>query len=660
MDQAILQEVVVLLAVAVLTVVAFRRLNLPPILAYLLVGVVVGPHGLDWMGDSGDTRALAELGIVFLLFTVGLEFSLPQLMAMKNEVLRVGGAQVLATTLLGGGVAWLVGLPPKAAVIIGGVIAMSSTAVVIKQLREQLELNSRHGRLSVGILLFQDIAVVPFLIIIPALAGSGSIPVEVSFSLAKGLVVLLAMLAFGHWLLRPLFQAIVSFHSAELFTLTVLLVALSAAWLTHLFGLSLELGAFLAGMMLGETAFRHQIDADIRPFRDVLLGLFFITVGMLLDIHTLPHIIHWVLLIVLAMMVSKTLLIMGLSMRAGAEKGVAVRTGVVLSQGGEFGFALIALALKDQLLSPSAAQMVLAAIVISMALTPVLIRYNGWFAKHLFAKHYGGGRVEVMHQIEAGAQRLDQHVLICGYGRIGQNISKFVERAGFKYIALDLDPIRVQEASAAGQRVFYGDSTHLDLLAAAGLQRARVLVISFDDTPATMKILEQVRKLYPELPILVRTADDGDLERLQGAGATEVIPETFEATLMMVFHLLYLLDIPVNRIVRQIQSVRNGRYRFLREFFRGQEGYDIEDPDSSREGLRTVTLTETSHAVGKQLQDLTLDEFEVTVTAVRRDGKRGLHPRADTQLQEGDVVVLYGTPEAIERAGAILLSGLDG
>ncbi len=411
---------------------------------------------------------------------------------------------------------------------------MSSTAVVIKQLREQLELNSRHGRLSVGILLFQDIAVVPFLIIIPALAGSGSIPVEVSFSLAKGLVVLLAMLAFGHWLLRPLFQAIVSFHSAELFTLTVLLVALSAAWLTHLFGLSLELGAFLAGMMLGETAFRHQIDADIRPFRDVLLGLFFITVGMLLDIHTLPHIIHWVLLIVLAMMVSKTLLIMGLSMRAGAEKGVAVRTGVVLSQGGEFGFALIALALKDQLLSPSAAQMVLAAIVISMALTPVLIRYNGWFAKHLFAKHYGGGRVEVMHQIEAGAQRLDQHVLICGYGRIGQNISKFVERAGFKYIALDLDPIRVQEASAAGQRVFYGDSTHLDLLAAAGLQRARVLVISFDDTPATMKILEQVRKLYPELPILVRTADDGDLERLQGAGATEVIPETFEATLMMV------------------------------------------------------------------------------------------------------------------------------
>ncbi|HKJ88000.1 MAG TPA: cation:proton antiporter, partial [Gammaproteobacteria bacterium] len=507
---------------------------------------------------------------------------------------------------------------------------------------------------------FQDIAVVPFLIIIPALTGSGSIPVEVSFSLAKGLVVLLAMLAFGHWLLRPLFQAIVSFHSAELFTLTVLLVALSAAWLTHLFGLSLELGAFLAGMMLGETAFRHQIDADIRPFRDVLLGLFFITVGMLLDIHTLPHIIHWVLLIVLAMMVSKTLLIMGLSMRAGAEKGVAVRTGVVLSQGGEFGFALIALALKDQLLSPSAAQMVLAAIIISMALTPVLIRYNGWFAKHLFANHYGGGRVEVMHQIEAGAQRLDQHVLICGYGRIGQNISKFVERAGFKYIALDLDPIRVQEASAGGQRVFYGDSTHLELLAAAGLQRARVLVISFDDTPATMKILEQVRKLYPDLPILVRTADDGDLERLQGAGATEVIPETFEATLMMAFHLLYLLDIPVNRIVRQIQSVRNGRYRFLREFFRGQEGYDIEDPDSSREGLRTVTLTETSHAVGKQLQDLTLDEFEVTVTAVRRDGKRGLHPRADTQLQEGDVVVLYGTPEAIERAGAILLSGLDG
>lgn len=660
MNQAILQEVVVLLAAAVLAVVAFRRLNLPPILAYLLVGVAVGPHGLDWLGDSGDTRALAELGIVFLLFTVGLEFSVPQLMAMKREVLRVGGAQVLATTVIGGALAWLVGLPPKAAIIVGGVVAMSSTAVVIKQLREQLELNSRHGRLSVGILLFQDIAVVPFLIIIPALAGNGSVPLEVAVALAKGAVVLLVMLAFGHWLLRPFFQAVVAFHSAELFTLTVLLVALSAAWFTHLFGLSLMLGAFLAGMMLGETAFRHQIEADIRPFRDVLLGLFFITVGMLLDIHALPGILHRVLLIVLVMMVFKTLLIMGLSMRAGAEKGVAVRTGMVLSQGGEFGFALIALALKDRLLNPSSGQVLLAAIIISMALAPLVIRYNGRFAKYLFASQYGGGRAAVMNRIEAGAERLDQHVLICGYGRIGQNISKFVERAGFNYIALDLDPVRVQEASAAGQRVFYGDSTHLELLAAAGLQRARVLVISFSDTPATMKILEQVRKLYPDLPALVRTADDSDLERLQGAGATEVIPETFEATLMMVFHLLYLLDIPVNRIVRQIQSVRSGRYRFLREFFRGQEGYDIEDSNSAREGLRTVSLTEASYAVGKLLQELKLDEYDVTVTAVRRDGKRGLHPRADTRLQEGDVVVLYGTPEAIERAGAILLSGLDG
>jgi CPA2 family monovalent cation:H+ antiporter-2 len=661
-EPVILQDVVVLLAVAVLTVVAFRRLNLPPILAYLMVGVFVGPHGLDWLGNGDETRLLAEMGIVFLLFSVGLEFSLPQLMSMKREVMGVGGAQVLLTAAAAAAVAWLVGVPAKGAAIIGGVIAMSSTAVVIKQLREQLELNSRHGRLSVGILLFQDLAVIPFLIVIPALAGGAdhSITLEVLISLVKGAVVLMVMLAIGHWALRPLFQGIISLHSAELFTLTVLLFSLSAAWITHLFGLSLMLGAFLAGMMLGETAFRHQVEADIRPFRDVLLGLFFITVGMLLDIHTLPQIIHWVLLIVVAMILFKTLSIMALGVKTGAEKGVALRTGIVLSQGGEFGFALIALALKDNLLTPLPAQIILAAIIISMALSPVLIRYNGWFAKRWLATSYGGGRQEALHQIESSAQDLDQHILICGYGRIGQNVSRFVERAGFNYIALDLDPIRVQEANAAGQHAYYGDSTHLDLLIAAGLPRARVLVISFADTPAAFKILEQVRKVRPELPILVRTADDGELERLQAAGATEVIPEILEATLMLVFHLLYLLDIPVNRIMRQIQAVRSDRYRILRQVFHGQESFDVEEPDALREGLRTVTLVAGANAVGKQLQELKLDDFDVTVTAVRREGTRGLHPKLDTKLHEGDVVVLYGTPEAIERAESALLSGLEG
>ncbi len=661
METEILRDIVVLLAVAVLSVMAFRRLNLPPILAYLMVGAFVGPHGLDWLGNGEETRMLAEMGIVFLLFSVGLEFSLPQLMSMKREVLGVGGAQVLLTTLAAALVAWLAGVSVKGAVIIGGVIAMSSTAVVIKQLREQLELNSRHGRLSVGILLFQDLAVIPFLIIIPALAGGGghSIPLELLISLAKGALVLAVMLAVGHWALRPLFQSIISLHSSELFTLTVLLFSLSAAWITHLFGLSLMLGAFLAGMMLGETAFRHQVEADIRPFRDVLLGLFFITVGMLLDIHTLPQIIYWVLLIVAVLIVFKTFSIMALSMKAGAEKGVSLRAGLVLSQGGEFGFALLALALKDSLLTPATVQIVLAAVIISMALSPLLIRFNGRITKHWLTASYGVAREEALHDIEASAQDLDKHILICGYGRIGQNVSRFVERAGFKYIALDLDPVRVQEANAAGQHAFYGDSTHLDLLIAAGLPRARVLVISFADTPASFKILEQVRKARPDIPILVRTGDDGELERLQAAGATEVIPETLEATLMLVFHLLYLLDMPVERIMRQIQAVRSDRYRILRQVFHGQESFDVEEPDALREGLRTVTLVRGANAVGKQLRELKLDECDVTVTAVRRGGARGLSPKPDTTLEEWDVVVLYGTPEAIERAKAIMLAGTD-
>lgn len=653
MQESRLYGIVVLLVVAVVIVAGFRRLRLPPILGYLLVGVLVGPHGWGWISDTDDTHFLAEFGVVFLLFTIGLEFSLPQLVAMKKEVLGLGSAQVLVTTIVAGLLAWMFGVSWQGALVVGGVLAMSSTAIVTKQLTEQLELNSRHGRLSVGILLFQDLAVVPFLVVIPALAGhtENSLALDLTLALIKGGLVLFAMLLFGTMLLRPLFYEITSSHSAELFTLTVLLFTLGAAWLTDIAGLSLALGAFLAGMMLGETEFRHQVEADIRPFRDVLLGLFFITIGMLLDVHTLPGILHWVIILVIGLVVMKTLLIMGLSMAAGAEQGVALRTGLVLAQGGEFGFALLALALSGGLMTAESSQIVLAALVISMALSPAVIRYNGEFAKRFCARSYGGSRERVQQEVVESAMDLDQHVMICGYGRIGQNVARFVEKEGFDYIALDLDPVRVKEARAAGQRVNYGDSTHAEILDAAGLRRARVLVLSFDDLRATLKILPQVRRIRPDIPILVRTRDDTNLERLQKAGATEVVPETLEASLMLVSHLLLLLDVPVRRVVRHVQDIRANRYQMLRQFFHGQEP----EAEASREGLHTVVLPKGAYAVGRTLGELTLNG--VTVTAIRRDGRRGPKPSAELRIHEGDIVVMYGTPERLEHAEAVLLSG---
>lgn len=660
MKLGVLESVLVLLVVSVLTVSIFRRFRLPAILAYLCVGVMVGPHGLAWVQDSEATRLFAEYGVVFLLFTVGLEFSLPRLLAMRHAVLGLGSAQVVLTTLVAGGAAWVLGLSRAAAFVVGGAVAMSSTAIVIKQLTERLELNSRHGGLSVGILLFQDLAVIPFLILIPVLAGGdqGAVVWELLWALVKGIVVVVLMLAAGHWLLRPLFHEIASSRSSELFTLTALLMALAAAWFTHFAGLSLALGAFLAGMMLGETEFRHQVEADIRPFRDVLLGLFFITIGMLLDLSVLPGILHWTILVLVGIVAVKLAVVVALARLTGAEPGVAVRTGIVIAQGGEFGLVLLSLALGAGLLDHHNAQIILAALIFSMALSPLMISYNGVIVKRLFADTYLRQREQILHEVAQDARDLRGHVIICGYGRIGQNIARLLAKEGFEHIALDLDPVRVRDARTAGERVFYGDSTHQEMLEAAGIARARALVASFDDVAATLKILPQARRLRPDIPILVRTRDDADLERLQHAGATEVVPETLEASLMLSSHLLLLLNVPVSRVLREVKEVRDGRYRLLREYFHGQEDTETgPETDGGARRLQIVRLDAGAHAVARTLGEVRLEQFGVEVSALLRDGIRREAPEPQTQLRAGDTLVLFGTAGAIETAEARLLRG---
>ena len=371
MNYAIFEEIILLLTIAVLAIALLKRCNIAPILAYLLVGVIVSPYAMGLISDNRNVRFIAEFGVVFLMFTVGLEFSTARILALKKQVLGLGGAQVLFTSIVAGSVHWFFRHDLQEAITIGGIIALSSTAIVTKQLSEQLELNSRHGQLAVSILIFQDIAVIPMLIIITAFQQEAPLtfPLEIGSFLRAGLV-LLIMLAIGHWILRPLLREIAKMRSMELFTLTVLLVSLSAAWATHEAGLSLALGAFIAGMMLSETEYRHQIEVEIRPFRDILLGLFFITIGMLLDIRSLLPLLPWVFLLTVAMMIVKTLIITTLSTVFGAPLGVAARTGLILSQGGEFGFALLTLALSAEIISQTTAQIVLSTLILSMMITP--------------------------------------------------------------------------------------------------------------------------------------------------------------------------------------------------------------------------------------------------------------------------------------------------
>jgi CPA2 family monovalent cation:H+ antiporter-2 len=655
-----LEAILILLAAAVVLATVFRYLQLPHLLAYLAAGVLIGPHGLHWIPDTENTRYLAEFGVVFLLFTLGLEFSLPRLLAMKRLVLGLGGAQVVLSTAVFAAIAWWLGVPVQGAVVIGGMLAMSSTAIVVKLLVEQLEQHSRHGRAAIGVLLFQDLAVVPFLILIPAFGGQAdgtSVALALGWSLLKAAAVLAGILFLGRWGLRPLFHEIARARAREFFVLAVLLVTLASAWLTQASGLSLALGAFLAGMMLGETEYRHQVEADIQPFRDVLLGLFFVTVGMMLDLATVWALAPWVVAAVFAIVLFKTLLVFALGRLFGLEAGVALRTGLVLAQVGEFAFVLLMQAEQHALLPSPAAQIVLAAALISMMLTPLVLRYNGALARW-FVPSYVRARHHNLDLIRAEADHLPGgHVLICGYGRSGQNLAWMLEQEGMASLAFDLDPVRVRDARDAGKPVVYGDATRRDVLEAAGLARARALAITFNDVSAALKILDITRHLRPDMPVVVRTVDDADLERLYAAGATEVVPESLEGSLMIGSHLLLLLGVPVSRIVKSVREVRRDRYRMLRGFFHGEDLFEAKQTEAYRARLHAVVLPEGARAVGQRLADLHLETLGVDVSAVRRGGIRGPQPAPETRLQVGDVLVLYGTPEALEQAEKILLEG---
>ncbi len=659
MHFGVLANIIIVLFAAVLVTTVLRRLRLPPILGYLLVGTIVGPYGLDWIDDSQNIIQLAEFGVVFLMFTIGLEFSLPKLIALRHSVLGLGGLQVLLTSIVAGALAFWHGFDITASLVIAATIAMSSTAIVSKQLKDQLELNQPYAKNAIGVLLFQDLAVIPFLILIPSLAnGQHDVWAPLFLSLVKACVVLLIMLSLGRWVLRPLFQEIAKARSLELFTLTVLLVTLAAAWLTEVSGLSLALGAFLSGMMLGETEYRHQIEVEIRPFRDILLGLFFICTGMLLNYQILDKAWLPLLMLIALITIIKAAIIYGSARLLRINNKNSLQTALILAQGGEFGFALLSLALSDQVIPVGTGQVILAALVFSMAISPFLIRYHEPIANFLLKQKKKPERAAPHTLPQETLQRVStvqNHIIICGYGRVGQNMARFLALENFEIIAVDMDPKRVIDAELAGHTVVYGDSGNLSLLKSIGLEKARALVFSFVDGHTVLNILPQIRLELPNLPVLVRTVDDSQLTLYQKAGATEVVPETLEASLMLSFQTMILLHIPPRKAIRHLMHARKNRYQLLHEYFPGEELEDNSDFTPEKKQLAVVTLDDNAYAVGVRVKDLALED--VALTAVRRGGIRGDEPSPDTELKGQDVLILYGTPQQLARAEKKLLQG---
>ncbi|MFJ9450823.1 MULTISPECIES: cation:proton antiporter [unclassified Herbaspirillum] len=650
-----------LLGAAVLGVVAFRMMHLPPMLGYLVVGIVIGPHGLGFADDNETTHALAEFGVVFLMFSIGLEFSLPKLSAMRHIVFGLGVAQVLATIAVAMVFGWSTAfiLPQlheiswPAAFALGGALAMSSTAIVSKLLTERLELETEHGRRILGILLFQDLALVPLLIIVPALAkNSGNLVVTLAWASIKALVVLALLLFFGQKLMRSWFQIVVKRRSQELFMLNLLMITLGAAWITEKAGLSLALGAFIAGMLISETEYKHQVEEDIKSFRDVLLGLFFITIGMLLNVHLVLE--HWwlVLLLLVGPVLLKFVLIAGLAKLFGSTTGVALRTGLALAQAGEFGFVLLNQAGGLQLMDPLLIQVILASMVLSMLAAPFLLAKSDAIVMKLSANEWMLQSL-ALTQLATRTMSSQKHVIIAGFGRSGQSLAKLLEEEGIPYHALEMDPDLVHDTREAGANVSYGDAARRESLVAAGIHRAAALVVTYASTPSALKVLHHANELAPTLPVIVRSHDDADLDKLLEAGATEVVPEALEGSLMLASHALVMLGVPLRRVVHRVQSARDERYTSLRGYFHGASDVP-EDNDNLNVRLQSVALNEGAAAIGKTLYQVALEQFDTEVTMLRR-GKLRVEFKPDTVLQTGDIVVLRGTGENILRAEKRLL-----
>jgi CPA2 family monovalent cation:H+ antiporter-2 len=649
-------DVLILLVLSVFSVALFRRINIPAVLGYLLVGLFAGDNAFGWLHHSHALEQIAEMGVVFLLFTIGLEVSIPRLIAMRNIVFGIGVVQVAVSTLSTIGVGLYFGLTWQASFAVGGALAISSTAIVSKLLAQQYELHLPHGNISLGVLLLQDLAVVPFLVLIPILASpaGGSLLIPISLALVKGAFAFAVIYYAGQYLIRPAVRSVASAHSQELFTLFVLLVALLAAWLTSKLGLSLAMGAFLAGMMLAETEFQNLIEREIRPFRDVLLGLFFIIVGAEFDWHIFLNETFEVTVMTIGLIAGKGIAVMLISVWAGYARGIAIRAGILLGQGSEFGFALLAVSITSGLISLELSQPIIAAIILSMAISPMLIRHNEAIARRLapmYDEILGGYDMS----IGEACKDLSGHVVVCGFGRTGQTLAHFLKRRDIPFVAIEISSEIVNEAREAGEPVHLGDSAKEETLRLTGLVNALALVVTFAETKPAQHIARLAKEMSPDVPTIIRARDDLRLEQLLDSGADEVIPDTVESSMMLARHTLAAVGESRESIIDLLEEARQNNYATIRAYFHKSDSDGAES--AGKLYLRSVEILESYHGVGRSISSLGRLQ-KVRVTGLRRDELTTENPAMDTELRVGDVLIVEGFPDDILAAEIEIMSGL--
>jgi monovalent cation:H+ antiporter-2, CPA2 family len=652
----LLEDLLILLVASIPIAFLANRLRLPVIVAFMVTGIIIGPFGLGLIRDVAAVEILAEIGVVLLLFTIGLEFSLRRMIEMKRMILWGGGLQVVLTTVAVAGLGYGLGRGIGKSIFIGFLIALSSTAIVLKSYMDRAEMDTPHGKAGIGILLFQDLCIVPMMLMTPILSGKegasiGSIFLTLGSSLAAIAVIIIA----ARFIVPRALHHIVRLRSQEVFIIFIVLVSLGTSWLTARFGLSLALGAFIAGLVLSESEYSHQIVADILPFRDVFNSIFFISIGMLLSLGFLLLNLPIVLLWVVGLIIGKAVIVLLLMRLLGNSLRIAIMTGLGLAQVGEFSFILSKVGISQGLLSENDYQKFLAASILSMIITPFLIKAAPRIGYGIQSVFSPDSLLDMTMPGLAPHEQLSGHVVIVGYGLNGRNVSKVLRKVKVPYQVLELNSDVVREAREHGEPMHYGDSTRREVLHSAGLERARTLVIAISDAIATRRTVALARELNLDIHIIVRTRYMSELPDLHKLGANEVIPEEFETSIEIFSRVLREYGIARSVILREVERIRHEGYQILRlESDPRIEMSDIAEALGTA-STETMFIDKSSSAIGRTLRGLELRaRTGATVIAVVRDGQSEINPGPNFTFEAEDIVVLFGSPQEIEKAIEVL------
>jgi len=660
-DFPILRDLVILVAAAIPVVIAAHRLRVPSVVAFLLTGIAIGPHGLGLIGHQDSVAGLAELGVLLLLFTIGLELSLSRVVRLGRLVLQGGGLQLVGTAAAVAAVAVATGTAGNAAVLYGALVALSSTAIVLRVYTDRGELDTPHGRVVVAVLLFQDLCVVPLMLLIPVLAGGAAGGAGTTDAIVRtfglSLAVLAALVLGGRLLVPRVLERVAALRNREIFTLSIVLFGLGAAYVTASFGLSLAIGAFIAGLVIAESEYGLQALSDVLPFRDTFSGIFFISVGMLLDTGLLVQRPLTLLGAAAAVVLLKTVVAAVATYSLGRSLQVSVMSGLALAQVGEFSFVLAGVAAPLGLLPPDHFQVFLGASVASMLATPFVIAAAAPVAEAVCRLSRRPAIELLPHETDRVA-RLEDHVIIVGYGLNGRNLARVLRAAGIGYVILEQNGQVVRRARLEREPILFGDGTRHEVLERVGIAKARVIVFAISAPAAEHRGVAVARQLNPGIRIVVRTRYVAALDDLSRAGADEVVPEEFETSLEVFARVLRLYGIPSNTIEREVAAVRGEHYGVLRGLALPGLKLDALKHLGVHAALDTVEVEEDARAIGESPTTLDLRrETGTTLIAVVRDGKALYTPDPEFRFRAGDTVVLVGQGEALVKACGVFRAG---